>query len=55
MKINWGKIACQIITFRQHWWKHYPGQSRYVRCRLCGRLPKNMWDWYIEHKMKGEK
>ncbi len=42
MKI--GKIACWIITFGQHWWKHYPGEKRYVRCRLCGRKPKSMWN-----------
>ena len=41
MKIN--KKVCRIITFGQHWFRHYPGEKRYVRCRLCGRLPKSMF------------
>ena len=42
------KIICKIFTLGRHWWKHYPGEKRYVRCRLCGRLPKNIekfWIW----------
>ena len=41
MKIN--RKVCGIITFGQHWYNHYPGEKRYVRCRLCGRLPKSMY------------
>lgn len=53
MKIN--KKLCWVITFG-HWFKYYPGEKRYVRCRLCGRLPKSTWAWYYKHilpKLKG--
>lgn len=44
MKLVWIlEKVCPVITFGQHWWKYYPGKKRYVRCRLCGRLPKSMW------------
>ena len=33
---------CWILTLG-HWWKHYPGEKVYIRCRLCGRRPKSMW------------
>lgn len=26
-----------------HWWKHYPGKTKYVACRWCGKLPKSQW------------
>jgi len=42
MKIN--RKVCWMITLGFHWWKHYPGEKRYVRCCLCGRLPKSMWN-----------
>jgi len=35
--------TCRILTLGFHWWKYYPGEKRYVRCRLCGRMPKSMW------------
>jgi hypothetical protein len=42
MKIN--RKVCWVITFG-HWMKHYPGEKRYVRCRLCGQMPKRgMWE-----------
>lgn len=41
MKIN--RKLCWLITFG-HWMKHYPAEKRYVRCRLCGQMPKKgMW------------
>ena len=36
---------CSIITLGQHWFMHYVGEKRYVRCHLCGRLPESMWNW----------
>ena len=50
MKVNWRKI-CGVITFG-HWWKHYPGEKRYVRCRLCGQMSKSMWNMLQESKGK---
>ena len=47
MKIN--QKLCWWITFG-HWFKHYEGESRYVRCRLCGRLPDSMWEWLKKKK-----
>lgn len=54
MKIN--KRLCWWISFG-HWFKYYGAtEKRYVRCRLCGRLPKSMYDWYWKHIiMKGLK
>ena len=51
MKIN--KRLCWLISFG-HWFKYYKGDKKYVRCRLCGRLPKSMWDWYYTHIMKSK-
>ena len=36
------KKLCKVLTLGRHWFKYYPGERRYVRCRLCGRLPKSM-------------
>lgn len=47
------KKICWIITLSFHWWKHYPGEKRYVKCRLCGRQPKSMWNEL--GKMKGKR
>lgn len=47
------RIICKVLTLGFHWWKYYPGEKRYVRCRLCKRLPKNMWATL--QKMKGKK
>jgi hypothetical protein len=37
-------FLCRIVTVGLHWWKHYPGEKAYVRCRICGKYPKSMWD-----------
>jgi hypothetical protein len=34
---------CRLLTLGFHWWKHYPGERRYVRCRICGRQPGRPW------------
>jgi len=49
MKIN--SKVCWVLTFG-HWFKHYPGEKRYVRCRLCDQTPKSMWKQL--QKMKGK-
>lgn len=36
-------LLCYLLTFGRHWWKHFPGKSRYVCCRICHRLPKSQW------------
>ncbi len=42
MKIN--RKVCWLISFG-HWMKYYPGEKLYVRCRLCGQMPKRtMWE-----------
>lgn len=46
-------LFCKILTFGYHWWKHYPGERRYVQCRICGRLPKSQWKQFA--KMGGAK
>lgn len=47
------KKVCKVITLGFHWWKHYPGERKYIRCRLCGFRPGYMWK--ILQKMKGKK
>ena len=37
------RLVCRILTFGNHWWKHYPGERRSVRCRICSRLSKGQW------------
>lgn len=38
------KKICWLLTLG-HWWKYYPGEKRYMRCRLCGQMPKRgMWE-----------
>lgn len=37
------KYLCKLLTFGLHWWKHYPGEARYIRCRLCSRKPNSQW------------
>lgn len=51
MKIN--RKVCKVITLGCHWWKYYPGEKRYVRCRLCGKQAGRMWT--ILTKLKGMK
>lgn len=48
---TWKDFACAILTFGNHSWKHYPGKARYVRCRICHRLPKAQWEQL--QKMEG--
>ncbi len=52
MTIN--QKVCRVFTFGRHWFKHYPGEKRYVRCRLCGRKPNSMWDILDKMQMKGK-
>lgn len=50
MKIN--QKLCWIITFGRHWFKYYSGENRYIQCRLCGHLPKSMWEWFCKYILK---
>ena len=36
------RCICWLVTLG-HWWKHYPGKKAYVKCRICGKYPKSMW------------
>lgn len=53
MTIN--KKVCRVITLGFHWWKHYPGEKRYIRCRLCGQMPDSMWNTLNKFIKKGRK
>jgi len=46
MKRKTKQLICGILTFGHHWWKYYPGESRYVHCGICGKLPRSMWKVY---------
>ena len=41
---TWKDFLCAILTFGHHKWKHFSGEARYVRCRICDRLPKGQWE-----------
>ena len=38
-----GQDICWLLTFGKHWFKYYPEEKIYVRCRLCGCKPKSCW------------
>jgi len=46
MKKETKQLFCRILTFGYHWWKYYPGEPKYIRCRICGKLPRSMWEVY---------
>jgi hypothetical protein len=52
--VNIPRKLCRLLTLGRHWFQFYPEQKAYVRCRLCGKYPPNMWDWYDSARIKSK-
>ena len=41
-------LLCKILTLGHHWWKYYPNEKRYIKCRICGKTTNFPWNIFCK-------